>query len=272
MGLDGSLGEALEGAVGRAVTVGAAQDTWLVVVSDGREILSQRAAVALTQLAGSGAARFAAVGVGPGASYDPNLLTAMAAMTKGEYFYVSSSADAAATFGAGFDSAFGVAAEGVSLQVTLPPFFEVEEEPDTVLVDDADVLRRQSLAPGRTALFRQLVSVCDPLILATGYASIYGVVRFDEAHYVAGEPTYEMPVTVATPLAVPALGTDTVPARRARAVIAYADALRGPVPARLEQTSALLADLGDDAVISAVADKLLHHPLHPSLSPECQEP
>jgi len=270
---DGRLLDGLTAGVASATSeIGSPGEHSLVVLSDGAEMLSTDARSKLVDVASEARLSFLGVGVGPAADYSPALMLEMTELASGKLHYLGAKSgfDAQSLFGDGFQRLFNVAASSATLEVTLPGYFEVEEAPQGVYSSDRGSLRQRTLAPGGTILFRQVVRVCDPAILELDIGEIAGAVVFEGPAFGGADvaPTYSAPVLLPFPLYVDP--SQPNPAATTEAIITFADALKGPVKARLEAASTFIEgqNAGDPSLLAQLAGLLRKHPNHPAT--ECK--
>lgn len=190
------------------------------------------------------------VGAGVAQSYADHLMDAVTDRGRGAYVYLDSEDEAYEILGERFDETMEIAAREVSVEVTLPWYFQMQKFYGEEYSEDPDEIEPQHLAPGDVMVFQQVLRACDE-----------GVVSLDDT--VAVEVSWKTPLAHlddSTGLVLTLgelLGGDQAPMRKARAVLAYAEALQGALTPdeALTLVSEALAD-GSDAGLEEIQSLL----------------
>jgi len=266
---DGALTDGLNAALGSAkAQLENDGEHSLVFLTDGGEPMSAQDESTLTDIGSESRLSFLGVGVGPAEQYSPALLRDMTTLASGKLHFLGGEAgfDAQSLFGDRFQRLFNVAARTALLEVTMPAYFEVVETPKTVFVGDVGSLRERTLAPGGTILFRQVVKVCHPDIVNLVIPAMTGLVTFEDPAFgaIEGATSHVASALVAFPISIASNGSN--PAANAEALITFADALRGPVSARLDAASSFIegSTAADANLRSELGQLLVRHPNHPA--------
>ncbi len=200
------------------------------------------------------------VGVGPGQGYSDALMDLVTDAGRGAYVYLDSTDEAKSVFNDRFDEVMSVAARDVRVELSLPPYFDIEsfygEEYST---EEADI-EPQHLAPGDVMIFNETLVVTDVQGMCS--EDRIGVnVRWQTP--LAHEDRAEDPITasLADLLAQPI----SPQMRKANAIIAYAEALKKndaeAVAAALVTVNKAIEDApAADDDLQAIADLLALHP------------
>lgn len=204
----------------------------VVLISDGM------ANVGITQekIIGDGAALndgdgIYLVGVGVGAGINDTLMNTVTDAGRGAYIYLDTTAEAKSMFGKRFDEAMDVAARAVSVELRLPWYMGIQKFYGEEYSTDPEVIEPQHLAPDDAMVFNQIVAPCSATKLDDA-DPVEVVVRWQTP---TGHAKQEMSAksTLGALLAAPPkyLG-------KAKAIIAYAEALKHPMTAKVELAKA----------------------------------
>jgi Ca-activated chloride channel family protein len=102
------------------------------------------------------------VGVGVGDGVNDTLMDTVTDAGRGAYVYLDSEAEAARIFGERFAETLLVAARAVRIQVTLPPYFNVQKFYGEVYSPDPTKVRPQHLGVDDSMVLQQVLRPCDP--------------------------------------------------------------------------------------------------------------
>jgi Ca-activated chloride channel family protein len=151
----------------------------------------------------------------------------------GAYVYLDSLDEADKMLGGRFDEVMGVAARDVQVKVTLPWYFKMLEFHGEEYSSDPAKVKPQDLAPGDAMVFHQILRACE----ATQ------IVDTDSIEVQASwkDPVTFAPLSAVTSQTMASLfsGADAE-LRRGRAIVAYAEALKGVSKVPAAQRRALL--------------------------------
>lgn len=233
-------------------------DAWnrVVLVSDG-EGDPDAVGNAITS---APAIRLVAIGTGPELRFGHRVLRSASRVGRGAYVHVDSDTEADALEGR-FDRLFGVALDDLSLNLTVPWYFDVER-PFPVEYSQPGQIEPQYLAPGGTAVFLFRLVACD--VLAPKLLPDFVTAT---AHYTPADG--QAPAKSSESLGVTTLLTSsTQQLAKAYAVFGYAEALATLDAKRLAYahdlvTNALGQHPNGDPELSDIAALLLQHPGYP---------
>lgn len=200
-----------------------------------------------------------AVSTGPTAGYDDSLIRAVSLDGRGSTVYLDDlpEADLGGIFRERFDELMGVAARDVTFELILPQGARLIVSPETQTEPGGGV-RTAHLAVGDALVLQHEIELCSTD--AAAYLEDISV----SAHWFDAVDRSEQSDQVA--LAPAQAGQPDAIARisKVTALKAYADALRGPVPARLQAASseieAALGHAQGDADLEEVLSLLGSHP------------
>jgi Ca-activated chloride channel homolog len=102
------------------------------------------------------------VGVGVGEGYNDRLMDTVTDAGRGAYIYLDSAEEARRMLVDRFAESMLVAARGVRIELTLPPYFGIKRFYGEVYSPDPAKVRPQHLAPDDSMVLYQILHPCDP--------------------------------------------------------------------------------------------------------------
>jgi len=171
------------------------------------------------------------VGVGVGAGVNDTLMNTVTDAGRGAYVYLDSSQEASTIFGKRFDETMDVAARSVGVELRLPWYMGIQVFHGEEYSTNPEVIEPQHLAPDDAMVFNQVIAPCaasafdgaDPVEVVvrwqtpTGHAKLETSAKSTLGALLSAPPKY--------------LG-------KAKAIIAYAEALKKPSTADQELAEA----------------------------------
>ncbi|MCC6902630.1 MAG: von Willebrand factor type A domain-containing protein [Polyangiaceae bacterium] len=171
------------------------------------------------------------VGIGVGAGVNDTLMNTVTDAGRGAYVYLDTATEAKNMFGKRFDETMDVAARSVAVELRLPWYMGIQKFYGEEYSTNPEVIEPQHLAPDDAMVFNQIVAPCTASAFDGG-DPVEVVVRWQlptgHAKQEASAKT-----TLGTLLATPPkyLG-------KAKAIIAYAEALKKPATGAQQLTMA----------------------------------
>jgi Ca-activated chloride channel family protein len=177
------------------------------------------------------------VGVGTNQTYKDELMDQVTDAGKGASVFIDDATEAQLVFGDRFISTLDVAAREVSVQLDMPPGFEVVRFSGEEISTDPEEVEPQHLAPNDTMVFHQDLKTCAPELVQDDTAFTV-TVRYQhattfQAHEVRTEVRFSELLAAEDPRLL-----------KGAAVFAYAEALRAFASGTSE---------GQDAALEALA-------------------
>lgn len=174
------------------------------------------------------------IGVGVGNGYNDTLMNAVTDAGRGAYIFIDEASEASKMFVDRFPESVLVAARGVQIELTLPPYFKIQKFFGEEYSPDPAKVRPQHLAPDDSFILYQIIRACDP-----------GLINALDPYRV--QATWRDPVTGATRQAVQettlgGLGIDDGNLAKAAAIVAYAEALKQLTPLTPAERVTLLSE------------------------------
>lgn len=204
----------------------------VVLISDGI------ANVGITQekLIGDGAAMndddgIYLVGVGVGAGVNDTLMNTVTDAGRGAYVYLDTTSEAKNMFGKRFDETMDIAARSVGVELRLPWYMGIQKFYGEEYSTDPEVIEPQHLAPDDAMVFNQVVAPCAASAF-DGADPVEVVVRWQLPTGHAKQETSAKTTLGAL------LSTPPKYLAKAKAIIAYAEALKNPATAKQELAKA----------------------------------
>jgi hypothetical protein len=253
----GDFGEAL----GRALSLAQQQyqadaQNRVLLLSDGAEPDSVLDSVPIANAASNGIF-ISAASTAPGTVYYDRLLAKATQLGRGGYVHVDSASEAQQMFVDRYDEVMGTAIEDVRLQLDLPWFLQLMEEPDTQ-GNAATSADPQPVAPGATMVFLFKLQTCSASYAAQAYDSITAQMLYKNPGSL-DDQSLTAYGTVATLLSTP-----SPELAKAVAIRSYVSALRSMNKARIDAAIVSAGNAAtqnpNDGALSEI-DGLLH--LHP---------
>ncbi|MEZ4297137.1 MAG: VWA domain-containing protein [Polyangiaceae bacterium] len=232
----------------------------VVLISDGGANLgvTDRSAIAKAAASANDEGIFlVGIGVGPSEGYSDVLMDLVTDAGRGAYVYADSAEEAKSLFHDRFDEIMNVAARDVQVELSLPPYIEIEEFYGEEYSTDPTFIEPQNLAPGDSMVFNQTVFLTDPT-LACGEDTVSVRVTWETPLTHLPREVAPAPVSLAELSAAP----ESLQARKANAIITYAEALKsgdpGALGPALDQVSAAAAGTSDPDLAEIAALLALH--------------
>lgn len=185
------------------------------------------------------------VGVGVGAvnAYNDELMDEVTDAGKGAAVYINGEPEIERIFTDRFINTFDVAARNVSVQLDLPPGFEIERFSGEEVSEDRAEIEPQHLAPNDAMVFYQTINTCAPEVLTENSEITLTVTWLDAT-------SFEEQSTSRTWTFAELLAEDTALLEKGAAVYLYGEAMRA-VRSGDDATDALEA--ADAAITAAQA-------------------
>jgi Ca-activated chloride channel homolog len=159
------------------------------------------------------------IGTGPALSYNDDLMNEVTEAGRGAYVYIDSAEEAQRVLADRFDETMDIAARSVQVELTLPWYFELSSKAVEKLVVGQKV-DGQHLAPNDAMVYFLQTKACDP--------SMYD--RNDDVQIRVlwrTRDAYEPRITKKTVPLNALFGPNNGRIAKARAIVAYAEALKG---------------------------------------------
>lgn len=172
------------------------------------------------------------VGVGVGDGVNDTLMNTVTDLGKGAYVYLDTTVEAFSIFGQRFDEVMDVAARNVQVELQLPWYMAISKFYGEEYSTNPAVIEPQHLAPNDTMVFNQIVRPCDASKLLPE-DSVKVIARWqtplDHVEKQVELTTTIGQLTAATPVYID----------KAKAIIAYAEALKLADASKLDEAAAL---------------------------------
>jgi Ca-activated chloride channel family protein len=195
------------------------------------------------------------IGTGPIGSYSDQLMDTVTDRGRGAYIYLDSEEEAQRMLGDRFDETMEVAARNVQIELTLPWYFQMLRFYGEEYSEEKAEIEPQHLSPGDTTVLLQTIRACDPSI-------------------VQGTDPVRLRVTWQTPLGredreqivettvAGLLDQDHARLAQAKAVVAFAEALKTAQPADIQSALSAVQSLGlaADPDFAEIESLLQAHP------------
>jgi Ca-activated chloride channel family protein len=179
------------------------------------------------------------VGVGVGIGVNDTLMNTVTDAGRGAYVYLDTVAEAKRMFGPRFDETMDVAARSVGVELRLPWYMGIQVFHGEEYSTNPEVIEPQHLAPDDAMVFNQIIAPCSATAFQ-GDDPVEVVVRWETPTGHAKQETSSKS-TLSALLATP---PKYLP--KAKAIIAYAEALKGGATAAAELAEAKKAVLAAD--------------------------
>jgi Ca-activated chloride channel family protein len=200
------------------------------------------------------------VHTGPAVSYaDETLMDAVTDLGRGAYVYLDSPDEAVRVLGKRFDEVMDVAARGVQVELTMPWYFQMHEFYGEEFSENPEEIEPQHLAPGDAMVLSQVLKACDASKIVGSDAVRIRASWTEPLTYVPREVVVETTVQ-----ALLSAGTPHLP--KAKAIVAYAEALKVGDPTKLEATLDLIAAAdpdNSDPELKEIKSLIAKHPAMP---------
>jgi Ca-activated chloride channel homolog len=179
------------------------------------------------------------VGVGVGDGVNDTLMNTVTDLGKGAYVYLDTTAEAGAIFGSRFDEVMDVAARNVQVELQLPWYMAISKFYGEEYSTNPSVVETQHLSPNDAMVFNQIVRPCDASKLLAE-DSVKVIARWQT-------PLDHVQKQVELTTTIGELGAQTpVYIDKAKAIIAYAEALKLGDGAKLTEAAALVEAANPD--------------------------
>ncbi|MDC3955766.1 vWA domain-containing protein [Polyangium jinanense] len=196
------------------------------------------------------------VGTGPGGSYDDRLMDIVTDKGRGAYVYLDGVDEASRMFVERFDETMEIAARGVQVELTMPWYFQMHKFYGEEYSENPEEVERQHLAPSDAMIFNQVLKACDPAqIVATDTITVRA--RWKTPLTYLDQETF-VTTTVGDLLAAQKAGLP-----KAKAIVAFAEALKAPTSQNLADAHAMAVAAnvkGDDPELLEVVSLIQKHP------------
>ncbi|MBK7579876.1 MAG: VWA domain-containing protein [Myxococcales bacterium] len=171
------------------------------------------------------------VGVGVGAGINDTLMNTVTDAGRGAYVYLDTAAEAQKMFGKRFDETMDVAARAVGVELRMPWYMGIQQFFGEEYSTDPEQIEPQHLAPNDAMVFNQIVAPCSPTALDAA-DPVEVVVRWQT-------PISHQKMEKSVNTTLGALQASTpVYLGKAKAIIAFAEALRHPATAKVDLAKA----------------------------------
>lgn len=198
------------------------------------------------------------IGAGPALGYADQLMDTVTDKGRGAYVYLDNPGEATNMFVDRFDEVMEIAARGVQIELTMPWYFQMHKFYGEEFSTNPKEIEPQHLAPSDAMILNQVLKACDPSVI-------------DENDTITVRAKWKTPLTyLAQQTEVTIKLADLFAAQKqglpkAKAIVAYAEALKAPSKQAFDEALALikLADPnGTDAALNEIAGLIGLHPNH----------
>ncbi|MDI1445430.1 VWA domain-containing protein [Polyangium sp. 6x1] len=105
------------------------------------------------------------IATGPALTHNDAVLEPLTDKGRGAYVYLDSVEEASTMFTKRFDETMDVAARSVSVELTLPWYFNIRKSFGEIYSTDKAEVQPQHLAPDDAMIFSQILEACDPSVI-----------------------------------------------------------------------------------------------------------
>ena len=198
------------------------------------------------------------VGAGPALSYSDELMDIVTDKGRGAYVYLDNPGEATTMFVNRFDEVMEVAARGVQVELTMPWYFQMHKFYGEEYSSNPQEIEPQHLAPGDAMVFNQVLKACDPMVI-------------DPADTITVRAKWKTPLsyldqqTEVTMKVGDLLSAQKQGLPKAKAIVAYAEALKAPSKQAFDDALVLIqaADpSGNDQALKEIKSLIALHPQH----------
>jgi Ca-activated chloride channel family protein len=155
-----------------------------------------------------------------------------------------------------FDEVMEVAARGVQIELTMPWYFQMHKFYGEEYSSDPKEVEPQHLAPSDAMIFNQVLKACDPgIINAADTITVRAKWKTPLAYL---DQQTEVTMTVGDLLSAQKNGLP-----KAKAIVAYAEALKAPSKLAFDDALALISKAdpsGTDAALNEIVSLIKLHP------------
>lgn len=196
------------------------------------------------------------VGAGPAAQYNDLLMDTVTDRGRGAYVYLDDPLEADHMFVERFDETMEVAARGVQIELTLPWYFKIEKFYGEEYSTNPEEVEPQHLAPSDAMVLNQVLSACDPAVVADADPVKVRVTWRTPLTYEDQETTFETTVGALLAAEKPHMA-------KGKAIVAYAEALKAGTQEALQGALAKVQAAnpsGTDPELNEIAELIAYHP------------
>lgn len=196
------------------------------------------------------------IGAGPALGYADELMDIVTDKGRGAYVYLDNPGEATQMFVNRFDEVMEVAARGVQVELTMPWYFQMHKFYGEEYSSNPKEIEPQHLAPSDAMIFNQVLKACDPGIIEPSDTITVRAKWKTPLAYL--DQQTEVTMKVGDLLAAQKPGLP-----KAKAIVAYAEALKAPSKQAFDDAMALvkLADpAGTDPALVEIAKLIALHP------------
>lgn len=196
------------------------------------------------------------VGTGPAIGYFDELMDIVTDKGRGAYVYLDKPSEANEMFVNRFDEVMEIAARGVQVELTMPWYFQMHKFYGEEFSSDPKEIEPQHLAPGDAMVFNQVLKACDTSVINPMDTITVRLKWKTPLAYL--DQQSELTVSIADLLAAQKPGLP-----KAKAIIAYAEALKSPSKATFDDALAKIqyADpMGTDPALQEIAGLIGNYP------------
>ncbi|MDI1477808.1 VWA domain-containing protein [Polyangium sp. y55x31] len=200
------------------------------------------------------------VATGPALTHNDTIMDTLTDKGRGAYVYLDSVEEATNMLANRFDETMDVAARSVSVEFTLPWYFDIHKFYGEQYATDKTDVEPQHLAPNDAMIFSQVLKACDPAVINPMDPVTIRAVWTTPITY--AKQTTEVTTTIGELLDAQKKGLP-----KGKVIVMYAEALKRPSKKSLtEAHDAALAydpELADP-VIAEIASLIEKHPQFPA--------
>lgn len=196
------------------------------------------------------------VGTGPAIGYFDELMDIVTDKGRGAYIYLDKAGEANEMFVNRFDEVMEIAARGVQVELTMPWYFQMHKFYGEEFSSDPKEIEPQHLAPGDAMVLNQVLKACDTSVINPADTITVRLKWKTPLAYL--DQQSEVTVTIADLLAAQKPGLP-----KAKAIIAYAEALKSPSKQAFDDALAKIQNadpMGTDAALQEIAKLIAAYP------------
>ena len=194
------------------------------------------------------------IGAGPALGYADQLMDVVTDKGRGAYVYLDEPAEAARMFVDRFDETMEIAARGVQVELTMPWYFQMEKFYGEEYSTDPKVIEPQHLAPSDAMVLNQVLRACDPAEVKNDDTITVRARWKTPIGYAAQETEVTMKVGDLLAAQKPGLP-------KAKAIVAFAEALKAPSKQALADARAMAMAAGsNDPELAEIISLIEKHP------------
>ncbi|MDC3954189.1 vWA domain-containing protein [Polyangium jinanense] len=200
------------------------------------------------------------IATGPALTHNDAIMDTLTDKGRGAYVYLDSTDEATNMFVKRFDETMDIAARSVSVELTLPWYFDMQKFYGEEYATDKTEVAPQHLAPNDAMIFSQVLKTCDPMVVNPSDPVTIRAVWTTPITY--AKQTTEVTTTIGELLAAQKMGLP-----KGRVIVMYAEALKRPGKESLTKAreAALAYDPElADPVIAEIVSLIEKHPQFPA--------